>query len=189
MARYANRKNYNVGYLKKKILLLLAAGVALSAAKTMGRQLKILGELSKEWKRLRRTSLTRSLDSLYNSRLIHLKPKGDSMEIILSVEGKKLVRRFNLETLEIRKQDDWDGKWRIVMFDVPERIKKVRDTLRFLFKDIGLVEYQKSVFITPYPCEREIKFIAEFYGVFSSIKFVVADVISDQSKFEKKFRL
>lgn len=189
MGRYVNRKNNNVGSVKKKILLLLAAGVALGAAKTMGKQFKILGELSKEWKKIRRTSLTRSLDSLYTSKLIHLRPKGDSMEIALSFEGKKLVQRFNLDTLEIRTQEDWDGKWRIVMFDVPERIKKVRDALRFHFKEIGLVEYQKSVFITPYPCEKEIKFISEFYNVSSSVKFVVAEAISDQRSFERKFRL
>lgn len=183
------RKEPRFGSVKKKILLLIYAGVALGAAKSMGKQWSIIGEVSKEWKKINRISLKRGLDSLYNAKLIDLKPKGNSFQIILSSEGRKLSAKFNLETLKIEKQKNWDGKWRIVMFDVPEKIKKVRDALRFHFKHIGLVEYQKSVFISPYPCEKEIKFIAEFYKAFPSVRFIIADTISDEKKFMKEFDL
>ncbi len=180
-------KSPRLGSAKKKILLLIYASVALSVSKTTGKQWKILGELSKEWKKINRISLNRGLDSLYNAKLINLKPKGNEYEIILTSEGKRIAARFDLDNLKIHKQKDWDGKWRIVMFDVPERIKKVRDAIRFHFKEIGLVEYQKSVFISPYPCEKEIKFIAEFYRAFSSIRFIVANAISDEDKYIKEF--
>lgn len=183
------RKEPRFGSVKKKILLLIYAGVALGAAKSMSKQWNIIGEVSKEWKKINKISLKRGLDSLYNAKLIDFKPKGNGFQIILSSEGRKLSKKFNLETLKIKEQKNWDGKWRIVMFDVPEKIKKVRDALRFHFKKIGLVEYQKSVFISPYPCEKEIKFIAEFYKASPSVRFIVADAISDEKKFMKEFDL
>ncbi len=183
------RKEPRFGSVKKKILLLIYVGVALGAAKSMSKQWNIIYEVSKEWKKINKISLKRGLDSLYNAKLIDFKPKGNGFQIILSSEGRKLSKKFNLETLKIKEQKNWDGKWRIVMFDVPEKIKKVRDALRFHFKKIGLVEYQKSVFISPYPCEKEIKFIAEFYKASPSVRFIVADAISDEKKFMKEFDL
>lgn len=185
--RYKEKRSY-LGSLKKKTLLLLAAGVALSAAKTMGKQWNILGELSKEWKKINRSSLKRSLISLYSAKLIDLNPKKDHYEIVLSLDGKKTAERFNLENLQIKKVK-WDGKWRVILFDVPEKLKKVRNAIRFHLNDIGLIEYQKSVYISPYPCEREVKFIAEFYQAHKFIRFMVADVVDDEERYIKNFGL
>ena len=66
-------------------------------------------------------------------------------------------------------------------------MRKVREAIRFHFREIGLLEYQKSVFISPYPCERELKFIAEFYHARRHIRFVVAQAIDDDIVYKKKF--
>lgn len=174
---------------KKKIILLLSAGVALSAAKAMGKQSMILGELVKEWKTLNRDSLSRSLLGLYRARVISLRPKGDAYQIVLSSEGKKLAERFNLDSLSVKRQEMWDGLWRIVLFDIPESRKKARDAIRFHLKDMGLVEYQKSVFITPYPCEKELTFVAEFFQARRYIRFIVARVIDNETEFKYKFKI
>lgn len=182
-------KERRVTELKKKIVLLLAAGVALSNAKTRSKQVLILGELSMHWKEVTKDSLQKSLTSLYQSDVISLKPKGDAYEIVLSREGKKLAARFNLETLVIKRQEKWDGLWRIVLFDIPEPRKKARDAIRFHLKDMGLIEYQKSVFITPYPCQKELKFVAEFFNARKYIRFIVAKAIDNELEFKRKFEL
>lgn len=180
-------KGVRVGEVKKKALLLLAAGVALSASKSMSKQFSILQSASKEWKAIRRDSLKASLTSLYNSKLISLRPKGDAYEIILSSEGRKLAARFDLEYLKVKKQAKWDGMWRVVLFDIPEPRKKARDAIRFHLKDMGLVEYQKSVFITPYPCAKELTFVAEFFQVRKYVRFIVAKAIDNEAAFKRKF--
>lgn len=182
-------KRYRITELKKKVVLLLATGVALSAAKTMGKQSFILHELVKEWKEINRLSLRKNLISLYESKVISLRPKGDAYEIVLSHEGKKLAARFDLEKLSIKKQKRWDGLWRIVLFDIPEPRKKARDAIRFHLKDMGLVEYQKSVFITPYPCAKELTFVAEFFQVRKYVRFIVAKAIDNEAEFKRKFKI
>ena len=182
-------KRRRVTDLKKKIILLLSAGVALGTAKTMSKQFDILKEVSKEWRLIDRTSLHKSLISLYDSKVISLRPKGDTYEIILSGEGKRLAARFNLENLKIKKQEKWDDLWRFVMFDIPEKRKKGREALRFHLKEMGMLEYQKSIFICPYPCEKEVKFVTEFFLLRSYVKFIIAKAVSDEEKFRRKFNL
>lgn len=175
-----------IGNLKKKIIILLGTGIALGTSRSMSKQFEILGAAAKEWQSISRNSLKRSLLGLYSARLIDLRPKGDAFEIILSKSGKRESARFDLDNLKIKKEK-WDGRWRLVMSDIPEKIKKVREALRFHFKKIGLVEYQKSVFITPFRCEREVKFICEFYQARKHVRFIVADVIDDEEKMKKEF--
>ena len=42
---------------------------------------------------------------------------------------------------------EWDGKYRIVFFDIPEKDRAARDLLRAKLKEIGFVGWQKSVWI------------------------------------------
>ncbi len=44
----------------------------------------------------------------------------------------------------------WDGKWRIVLFDVPESKRPVRDYLRGVLKRLGFREFQRSMWVWPY---------------------------------------
>jgi phenylacetic acid degradation operon negative regulatory protein len=46
---------------------------------------------------------------------------------------------------------NWDGVWRLVIFDIPESHKRVRDTLRRRLKEWGFNPWQKSVWATKKP--------------------------------------
>ena len=63
------------------------------------------------------------------------------------------------------------------------------DSLRLHFKEIGLIELQKSVFVSPYPCSREIEFILEFYNAKKHVRFILAKKIDNQLHLMKKFNL
>ena len=108
---------------------------------------------------------------------------------MLSKEGRRVALSYDIENMGIRRPDRWDGKWRIVMFDVPEPLKKVRDSIRMHFKNMGFYEFQKSVFVHPYPCAKEIEYIMEFYEAKKYIRFVVATDIDNAIELKKHFRL
>ena len=42
-------------------------------------------------------------------------------------------------------------------------------------KDLGFIQFQKSVWIYPYPCEEEILFVADFYGVRKHVEILQVD--------------
>lgn len=52
------------------------------------------------------------------------------------------------------KNQRWDGKWRFIFFDIPEKKRKYRDELRKMLKAIGFKEFQKSIWIYPHKVPR-----------------------------------
>lgn len=185
-----DQKIKRVGATQKKILLLLAAGLALGLTRSPKKHWWILKQIPREWKKIDRQALERAINSLYTSHLLLEKHHKDgTTTFILSENGKQRVLRFNIDKMEIKKPLNWDKKWRIVMFDIPEKLKKLREALRFHFREIGLIELQKSVLVFPYPCSKEVEFILEFYNARKYVRFVLAEKIDNQLHLMKKFDL
>ena len=179
-----------MGNLKKKVLLLIGAGLAFGLTQSPRKQWWILKQIPKEWNKINRQALERAVNSLYKSQLVQVENNQDgTTTLILSKEGKRKVLQFNINKMEIKKPEKWDGKWRVVMFDIPEKIRRLRNSLRFHFQEIGLIELQKSVFVFPYPCHKEIEFILEFYNARKYVRFLLVDKIDSGLHLEKKFKL
>ncbi len=96
---------------------------------------------------------------------------------------------YRLSRIKIPVQKSWDKKWRLIMFDIPEEKKLARRAINGALKNIGCVTYQKSVFITPYPCIKEIDFVGNCFLARPYIKIVTAEIIEDTAKFRKHFKL
>lgn len=75
------------------------------------------------------------------------------------------------------------------MFDIPEKLKRLRDSLRLHFQEIGLIELQKSVLVYPYPCNHEIEFILELYNARKYVRFVLVETIDNELHLKNKFNL
>src|SRR3989344_1727233 len=115
------------GSAQEKILLLLLGGLALSLSRSPSGYFKILKKMNVEWKEINRRALIRSIKTLYQSNLVRQKDNRDgTVTFFLSKEGKETAMTYDLEKMIIPKTK-WDKKWRIVMFDIPERLKKVRE--------------------------------------------------------------
>ena len=86
----------------------------------------------------------------------------------LTQKGKENIKkRFPLLTLN---QNKWDGKWRIVIFDIEEKNKKVRETFRHKLKELGFGQLQKSVWISPHDFLGDFK---DYVGANSLSEWVV----------------
>ena len=179
-----------VGPTAKKILLLLSAGVALGLSSSPSRYARVLKAVGKEWRTIERENLYRSIRKLYESKLIDYKENPDgSISVVLSREGHNVSLRYKIDEMDIPQPRQWDRKWRIILFDIPETQKGLRDALRMRLKQLGLMELQKSVFVHPYECRNEIDFIIEMYNARSFVRFVEALHIDNELHFEKKFHL
>ena len=97
--------------------------------------------------------------------------------------------RYNIEIIKIKDMEKWDKKWRIVLFDVPEKSRVIRDALRRALMKIGFFEYQKSVFIHPFDCRDEIDFMIEFFHARQYARFVIADSLDNELHLIKHFKL
>ncbi len=68
----------------------------------------------------------------------------------LTFWGVNFVKKFQ----EKKSEKQWDGKWRIIMFDIPEKMREKRDWLRNQLSNLEYKSLQKSVFIGKQPLEE-----------------------------------
>lgn len=83
--------------------------------------------------------------------------------IRLTSSGKeKWTREFPLATLS---QRPWDGRWRIVSFDIPEKLKGRRESLRNKIERFGMGQLQESLYITPFDFGSDLREFIESHGL------------------------
>lgn len=96
--------------------------------------------------------ISKTLGRLNRTRMVVLKEKDGKFIVELSEKGKKKIQQIAIDDLKNRKSKQWDGFWRVVIFDIPERQKHGRAALRGKMKDLGSYQLQKSVWVFPYDC-------------------------------------
>ena len=89
-------------------------------------------------------------------------------------KGRIVVKKFLLETLEIKPPKRWDGKWRIVVSDISEKHKTERRNFQEKLDEMGFYSFQKSVWIHPFPCEQEVVFLKDFFRIGPCVEVFVA---------------
>jgi len=175
---------------KQKILLLLSSGVVLGLSRSPKNYFKIMKGLPSAWKEINKNRLYRVVHEFYNDRLIDYKEDKDGfVKIILTKEGQKKALKFKIDEMKIKKPAKWDGEWRIVIFDIPERFKKAREALRRKIMDLGFRKLQESVFIFPHECEDEINFITEVFLIRPFVRFMRTKSFTNEEQIRLKFGL
>ncbi|OHA11603.1 MAG: hypothetical protein A3H71_03010 [Candidatus Sungbacteria bacterium RIFCSPLOWO2_02_FULL_48_13b] len=179
-----------LGQTQRKILLLLAAGLGLSFSYSPSHYWKLTRAVAKEWKEINRRVLRGAIKRLYDSKLIDEKYHGDgTVSLTLLSDGKKIALRYSLDNIEINKPTRWDQKWRMIIFDIPEKQKKARDALRGHLKRMGCYEFQKSAFIHPFECQQQIDFLIEFYQIRKYVRYLTIEAVDNELELKNIFHL
>jgi CRISPR-associated endonuclease Cas2 len=110
-----------------------------------------------------------------NERFIELTKKGQ-LKILLS------------KAKQVKKQT-WDGKWRVIIFDIPEDSKYNRELFRNLLKTHGFYKLQASVYINPYPLNRSAIAYLNETGLIEYIRVLRVDEMDNDKKLKKYFKL
>jgi len=105
--------------------------------------------------------------------------KENVVKLELTKKGKKMFEKQNLFDLKITPPKEWDGRWRFVLFDIPEKSKSFRESFRERLKNLEFLQFQKSVWLYPYECEKEIRFISEYLGITPFVICFTAAVDND----------
>ncbi len=118
----------------------------------------------KDIKEIRKRS--RILSGLNKKKIIDFKELDDgSIKIAISQAGKNIIRQYKLDDMKILKPKKWDNQWRIVIYDIPLKFKKSSDAFRKKIRELGMYQLQKSIWIYPYDCIKELDFLCVFYGL------------------------
>lgn len=85
--------------------------------------------------------------SLYTGEIEKVIKNGQVYYSLTNIGRKRVKRYFPLLKLQGQK---WDGLWRVVIFDIKEKEKAVRNRLRNKLKSLGFGQWQKSVYLSPF---------------------------------------
>lgn len=141
------------------------------------------------WKQYNPSYLRSSIRRLHHLKYVEIIEK-DGVEIItLSEGGKRRILKYALDNLSIEKPKLWDGRWRMIIYDVENGKKRLRDVFREAVQSLGFLMLQESVWVYPYPCEKQITFLKEYYGVGNEVLYVVATTLEDDSPYRSYFGL
>ena len=116
--------------------------------------------------------------------------KNTEQGFLITPKGLKQAKEFRLlEPKSVSIGEDWDGKWRFVIFDIPERLKSKRNTFRAFLKRKGFVRLQNSVFVCPEADFDEINVLRFELGIEEYVNFIIGESnsLDDDSLLRQKF--
>lgn len=131
--------------------------------------------------------LTKNVSYLKRSK--YFKYKND--KLYLTQKGREKIIKLIIEKRNKGKVKKWDGKWRGIIFDIPELNRRDRDFLRRELHHLDFRELQKSVWISPHNFEKELKTLLKLWKIdFSGdIRFILVDKIENDSDLKQEFNL
>jgi|GEM_PF-543616 len=169
--------------ISRTILLLLdQAPEAVELSSFVFRVNKFTRHLFPEEKKHSRPQVKRALTHLVKSGLVEQLPEE---KLHLTEKGRKRAGSFRIDTLLTRKPRHWDGKWRMIVFDIPEKQRKGRDAIRHKLKALNFFQLQESVWIYPYECRLAVQHLADYYNVKPHVHFAIVDAF-DQEEVARK---
>ena len=108
--------------------------------------------------------------------------------IELTKKGKKRLAKTSFENLIVPKPEQWDGVWRLAMFDIPKSHDKNRRPFTAKIRQLGFQPLQQSVWIYPFECRDEIALVAKVYSVAQFVTYIETNHIDHEEKLKTRFK-
>lgn len=165
----------------KDILKIFGVGTIVFASVAIPNLPIAVGAALKIWKNINKHEVGRVIKRLQKQNMISIKDNGQTITIQITDRGKKRLLEYDFENITLKAKRR-DGKWRLVIFDIPEDKKHARDMFRKKLLQMGLVRLQDSVFASVFPCKKEIDFLCHFLNISDYITLVSLDKIERGEK-------
>ncbi len=180
-----------VGRRKKKQdtrrAILTAVGIAglLSVALLAPNALQVLKSFGFKPGERTKDSVRASRDRLVAKGLVAYEGK----KLRLTKRGEAELRRVSLADFKLKKPRRWDGKWRMLIFDIPERQKTLRDVIRRTLIAIGFIRLQDSAWVYPYPCEDLLTLLKADFHIGKDLRYLIIEEMEYDRELRRVFGL
>jgi len=119
----------------------------------------------------------------FSQLIYYLKKKGyikiknleQKQGVILTKNGAEKVLKIKFKLKEWEKRAD--GKWQMVIFDIPERKRVLRDLFRENLRILGYKMLQQSIWVCPYDLSKETEGIIRKYSADPYVKVFLIEEI------------
>lgn len=106
----------------------------------------------------------------------------------LTSRSQKRLAKIELQNLVIQPLNQWDKRWRMAVYDIPESHRHARRALSIELRRIGCFQLQKSTWITPFPCREEITTLAAHFEVAENVSYFEVINLENEAPLKKAFQ-
>ncbi|MBI2096478.1 MAG: CRISPR-associated endonuclease Cas2 [Candidatus Taylorbacteria bacterium] len=182
------RKRERLGNIQKAVLSSVALAGVLAVALIAPNAIQALKPFHRKAKP-RTSTINRSVQRLIEQKLLMDVVENGRRSIQLTAKGERLLVVFEENNFTLRRPKRWDGKWRLIIFDIKEQRKLVREKLRNTLISIGFFRLQDSVWVYPFDCEDFMNLIKTDLQADKDILYVVAESIEGDRRLKTFFGL
>lgn len=107
----------------------------------------------------------------------------------LTPKGERFAALLGEGRLAPKKPRTWDGKWRVLIFDIPEPRKRTRAQIRTTLNQLGFKRLQDSVWVYPYDCEDLITLMKVDFKLGKDLLYMIVDKLEHDKPLRQHFKL
>jgi hypothetical protein len=180
----ASAKRRKRAHVQHIILQSVATAGVLSVALVAPNVLGAMDKLGLVPHSRQKDSIQRARDTLIKKGLLQY-AQG---KVRLTDRGEKALAYAAATNLN-HVQRKWDGRWRVVIFDIPEYRKSTRQKVRMMLRSFGFQCLQNSVWIYPYDCEDAILLLKADAKVGKGMLYMIVDTLEGDKQLRSHFGL
>jgi hypothetical protein len=186
-----SRKRAKRVQIENIILGSLTVAGGLSMALFAPNILRLLKHADPEWllKRDPQRRIRESVSRLKRKGLVEFRIEHGKKRLRLTKKGQRKVDSIWSDSFTLTKPKRWDGKWRLVIFDIPERKRVTRNKIRALVSRLGFLRLQDSVWVYPYDCEELVTLLKADLKIGLAVLYIIADAIEFDTPIRRHFGL
>lgn len=113
----------------------------------------------------------------------------EGTKLHLTQKGETYLRSLRLRDYKIKQPKRWDGRWRVLIFDIPEKRRGLREKVRHTIALAGFVRLQDSVWIYPYDCEELVTLLKADFKIGKDMLYMIVDTLEYDRPLRKTFSL
>lgn len=140
-------------------------------------------------KKFNKYYINTAISRLKNRGMIEFQSKNGKSFVRLTDKGRQQLLKYQLREIDIKKPKKWDRKWRIIIFDIKEYKKQLRDNLRRELINLGFIRLQNSVWIYPYDCEEVIIMMKSYFRLGKEVLYMIVEKVENDKWLKKEFEL
>ena len=177
------RKSMKSTRLQIAILRTAESLKLLTTAGLSGSVYKMYKILDREERRRKYRSILAARERLIENKCL----KWEGKHIVLTEIGRKILQSWENRSYKIPRPAKWDGKWRMLIFDIPETRKALREKVRNTLRAIGFKWLQDSVWVYPFDCEDFVTLLKADFKIGKDVLYVIAEAIENDRKIRDHF--
>ena len=173
--------------LQSAVIASIAAAGMLAVAALAPNAFRLLGVGRRTVGRTQ--GIGQALARLVERGYVRVEVKDGEQSVCLTDKGERFAAQMGEGRFALKRQREWDGKWRMLIFDIPESRSRSRQQLRRTLVGLGFCRLQDSVWVFPHNCEDLVALLKIDFRVGKDLLYVIADRIENDASLRKHFNI